>query len=283
MFKKGLDAGLLFIAPGLIGFIMFYIWPFIISVGYAFVSKPIGGEFVGFENFISLVQSDAYTGGLYNTLIFMGVCIPLNMTLSLVLALLINKSGKYKPAFTLVFLIPLVIPSGSTVFFWKMLFAPDGYINNIIKYAGLTPVSWLETNSSRYVILFIFVWKNLGYNMILFLAGLSNIPREYYEAAAADGGSASKVFLRITLPCLLPTTVLITIMSIVNSFKVFKEIYMLMGNYPHESVYMLQHFMNNNFFSLSYPRLTTAMTILVVMITFLTQFLFRVEKRVSDG
>jgi multiple sugar transport system permease protein len=262
---------------------MFYIWPFIISMRYSFLSKPVDGDFVGFMNFTVLLESDAYIQGLTNTLMFMGVCLPLNMALSLALALLINKSGKYKSLFTIVFLIPLVIPSGSTVFFWRMLFAADGYINNLLTAAGVTKVSWLTTLYSRYVIVFIFIWKNLGYNMVLFLAGVSNIPKEYYEAAAVDAGNALKVFFHITLPCLLPTTVLIVIMSIVNSFKVFKEIYMLMGDYPHESVYMLQHFMNNNFFSLNYPRLTTAMTILVVVITFLTQILFRLERKVSDA
>jgi multiple sugar transport system permease protein len=247
------------------------------------LSKPVGGDFVGFDNFLSLFGSGAYIMGLTNTLMFMGVCIPLNMLLSLMLALLINKSGKYKALFTLIFLIPLVIPSGSTVFFWRRLFSADGFINNLLTGAFGFDVNWLATTSARFVIVFIFIWKNLGYNMVLFLAGLSNIPKEYYEAASSDGAGGLRAFVYITLPCLLPTTVLIVIMSIVNSFKVFKEIYMLMGDYPHESVYMLQHFMNNNFFSLNYPRLTTATTILVLAITLLTQFLLKVERRVSDA
>lgn len=275
--------GIHFILPGLLGFIVFYIWPFIISLYYSFLSKPVGGRFVGFDNFINLFESSAYRQGLINTLVFIGVCVPLNMALSLGVALLINKSKKYKGLFTLIFLIPLVIPSGSTVFFWKTLFATDGYINNILYSLGINSINWLETSYSRYVIVLIFIWKNLGYNMVLFIAGLSNIPKEYYEAAGVDGANAFRTFKSITLPYLLPTTVLILIMSIVNSFKVFKEIYMIMGNYPHESVYMLQHFMNNNFYSLNYQRLTTATIVLVVGITFLTQFLFKLERRMSDG
>jgi len=273
----------LFIAPGFIGFMTFYILPFAVSLIYSLLSKPIGGEFVGFTNYVSLVGSGAYIQGLTNTLLFMSVCVPLNMALSLLAALFINKSGKYKSLFTLVFLIPLVIPSGSTVFFWRRCFSYDGYINNLFINTGFGAINWTETPLARFVVMFVFIWKNLGYNIVLFLAGLSNIPKEFYEAAAADGAKGFKAFIYITLPCLLPTTVLITIMSVVNSFKVFKEIYMLMGDYPHESVYMLQHFMNNNFFSLNYPRLTTATTILAFTITLLTQLLFMLERKASDA
>lgn len=274
--------GLLFIAPGLLGFIIFYIWPFLISLGYSFMSKPINGVFVGIQNFIQLFQSQPYLKALYNTVIFIGICVPLNMVLSLLIAMLINKSGRYKSLYILIFLIPLVIPSGSTVFFWKTLFSYDGFINNFLISMGLSKVNWLETGYSRFVIILIFIWKNFGYNMVLFLAGLNNIPKEYYEAASVDGASAPQSFRHITLPCLTPTIVLVLIMSIINSFKVFKEIYLIMGNYPHDSVYMLQHFLNNMFYSLNYQRLTTATTVLVIAITFLTQFLFKLERRVSD-
>lgn len=274
--------GVLFILPGFLGFIIFYIWPFLISVGYAFLSKPVNGEFVGFRNFMQLFQSEAYLKALLNTLIFIVTCVPLNIALSLLTAMLINKSGAYKSLFVLIFLIPLVIPSGSTVFFWKMLFAYDGYINNILNILDITKINWLETGYARLVVVLIFIWKNLGYNMVLFLAGLNNIPGEYYEAASIDGASPAQCFRHITSVCLLPTVVLTLIMSIINSFKVFKEIYLLMDNYPHDSVYMLQHFMNNMFYSLNYQRLTTATTVLVVVIAVLTRFLFRLERRAAN-
>ncbi|MDR1687178.1 MAG: sugar ABC transporter permease [Clostridiales bacterium] len=280
--SKKAAGGLLFILPGLLGFVLFYIVPFFISLFYSFLSKPIGGYFVGFTNFIGLFNSGPYKQGFTNTMLFIGICVPLNMALSLLAALAINKTGKYKSLFTLIFLIPLVIPSGSTVFFWRNLFSLNGYINGLLNQIGIEKINWLNSPSARYVIVFIFIWKNLGYNIVLFLAGLSNIPKEYYEAAGADGAGKLRCLSSITLPCLLPTTVLILIMSIINSFKVFKEIFMLMDNYPHESVYMLQHFMNNMFQSVNYPRLTTATTILVICITFLTQMLFKLERKVTD-
>ena len=272
----------LFILPGIIGFVIFYIWPFIISLGYAFLSKPLNGKFVGLQNFLQLFQSQPYLKGLWNTAVFIGTCVPLNIVLALTIAMLINKSGRFKSVYILIFLIPLVIPSGSTVFFWKMIFSYDGYINSFLHAVGIGKINWLESGFSRLVIVLIFIWKNLGYNMVLFLAGLNNIPKEYYEAASVDGASAWQSFRKITITSLLPTLVLVLIMSIINSFKVFKEIYLIMGNYPHDSVYMLQHFMNNNFYSLNYQRLTTATTVLVAAITVLTQLLFKLERKVAN-
>ena len=276
--KLKYDKALFFILPGLAGLIVFYIWPFILSVGYAFVSKPVNGVFVGLYNFISLFQNKPYLLGLKNTLIFIGLVLPIGMLCSLLVALMINRVKKYKAVFVLIFLIPLVIPSGSMVFFWRALFMNDGFVNGILAEFGLGGIKWFETSAMRFVTVLIFVWKNMGYNMILFLSGLSAIPKEYYEAAAVDGAGRLNVFTNITAPNLIPTFVLVVIMSIINSFKVFKEIFLLSGNYPHESVYMLQHFMNNMFFSLNYQKLATATSILVIIIALMTRFLLHFEQ-----
>jgi len=288
MRKNPFDFGLLFLLPGLIGFVIFFIWPFIISLGYSFMEslrfpmdKPIDSVFVGFKNYLDLFKNESYLMSLRNTLIFMGICVPLNIVLSLLAAVMINKVSRYKEIFVLIFLIPLVIPSGSMIFFWKALFAADGYLNYILSLFSISEVNWLESEITRYVIVFIFIWKNLGYNIVLFIAGINNIPKLYYEAATVDGAGAVKSFFDITLSNLIPTFVLVTIMSIINSFKVFKEIYLLTGSYPHESIYMLQHFMNNMFYSLNYPKLTTATSILVLIITILSQALLKYERRKS--
>jgi len=281
MRKNPFDFGLLFLLPGLIGFVIFFIWPFTISLGYSFMDKPIDSVFVGFKNYMDLFKNESYLMSLRNTLIFMGICVPLNIVLSLLAAVVINKVSRYKEIFVLIFLIPLVIPSGSMIFFWKALFATDGYLNYILSLFSISEVNWLESEITRYVIVFIFIWKNLGYNIVLFIAGINNIPKLYYEAATVDGAGAVKSFFDITLSNLIPTFVLVTIMSIINSFKVFKEIYLLTGSYPHESIYMLQHFMNNMFYSLNYPKLTTATSILVLIITILSQALLKYERRKS--
>jgi len=278
--KRTRNFAFLFILPGLLGFGTFYIWPFLRSMGYALTSRQ-SGAFVGLTNFADLIGNQAYTLGLTNTLFFMGVSVPLGMALSLFIAMAVNKLKRGKAIVTLICLIPLVIPSGSTAFFWQSLFAVNGHLNGVLSTLGFATVKWTETAAVRFVVILIFLWKNMGYNMVLFLAGLNNIPKEYYEAARIDGAGRRVVFTDITLACLWPTMVLTAIMSVVNSFKVFKEIYMLTGNYPHESIYTLQHFMNNMFSSLNYARLTAAMALLVLGIGFVTLLLLWLERRAA--
>lgn len=274
-------SGMVFLIPGLAGFLVFYILPFFISFGYSFMDKPVEGSFVGFQNFIELFRNKAYLLGLYNTLRFIGISVPVNMVFSLGIAMLINKMKKRKELFSLIFLIPLVIPSGSMVSFWKALFSYDGALNGLLHGIGIEKINWLDSKLALFIMTVIFVWKNLGYNMVLFLAGLNNIPKEYYEAASVDGAKPWQAFWHITLPHLAPTSVLVLIMSIINSFKVFKEIYLITGGYPHESIYTLQHFMNNMFASLNYPRLTTATTVLVVIVAIFSQILLRLEREAA--
>ncbi|MDR0731058.1 MAG: sugar ABC transporter permease, partial [Treponema sp.] len=210
-----------------------------------------------------------------------GISAPLNLAVSLGLALLLNRAGKRREWFSLVFLVPLVIPSGSMVFFWRTLFSYDGALNGFLRKAGLEKINYLDSGLALPVMILIYLWKNCGYNMVLFLAGLGNIPRDYYEAAWVDNASPLQCFIHITLPCLLPVSVLAFIMSLINSFKIFREIYLITGSYPHGSVYTLQHFMNNMLASLNYPRLSSAAVVLVAVITALTQFLLRMERRAA--
>ena len=278
--KNGLlDSGFAFLLPGSLGFTIFFIFPFCLSIIYAFKDKPIDGTFVGFANFISLLQNRAYIRGLLNTIRFICISAPLNIALSLGIAILINKLRKGKEWFSLVFLIPLVIPSGSIVFFWKTLFSYDGALNGMLHSLGIAKINWLDSVLALPVMILIFLWKNIGYNMVLFLAGLGNIPKDYYEAAWIDSASPIQVFWHITIPCLLPTGILALIMSVINSFKIFREIFLITGSYPQENIYTLQHFMNNMFSSLNYPRLTSATILLVCVMVLFTQFLLRMERR----
>ena len=278
---RRLFSGMLFLLPGFAGFCVFYIWPFCVSLYYSLLSRPVNGAFVGIKNYTEMFQNVAYLKGLANTVRFIGISVPLNMAFSLGIAMMIQGLARRKELFTLIFLIPLVIPSGSTVTFWKALLARDGALNGILFNFGVDKINWLDSNLTFWVIVVIFTWKNLGFNMVLYLSGLGNIPKEYYEAAWVDGAGPFQLFRKITLPQLAASSVLVLILSIVNSFKVFKEIYLITGSYPHESIYTLQHFMNNMFASLNYPKLTTATTILVVLIAVLTQGLLRLERRAA--
>ena len=267
-----------FIVPPLAGFFVFFIGPFAAVLYYALVDRP-GGAFVGARNFVSLFQNPSYIRGLLNTLRFTGVSVPLNLIVPLVLALLIAGTGEARRRFVLVFLVPLVIPSGSVVFFWKSLLDRRGALNGFLVSLGLPALNWLDSELVFPVMTAIFLWKNAGFNIVLYLAGLSGIPGEQYEAAAIDGAGRGRILRAVTLPGLAPGFVTALIMSIVNSFKIFREVYLIAGAYPHRDAYTLQHFMNNMFVSLNYPRLSAAVLVLVFVVAVSTQGLLGLERK----
>jgi multiple sugar transport system permease protein len=146
---------------------------------------------------------------------------------------------------------------------------------------GIARIDWLKSDWARYVIMILFLWKNIGYDMVLFMASLAAVPSEQLESAELDGANGLQKFRHIIWPRLLPTTFFVLIMSVVNSFKVFREVYLLAGAYPQDSIYTLQHFMNNMFSSLDYQKLTSAAFIMAVAIVGLVSGLFWLRGRIG--
>lgn len=284
MLKKKLSEQIIFIMlilPSLVGLLIFYIIPFIISLYYAVMDNSISKNFVGFKNIIDIMKNDAFRTAGKNTLIFLSICVPLNMLIPLFFALLLNKiSNNKRRVFLLAIVIPLVIPSGSIVFFWSKLFGYNGLINGT--FFASSPIDWINTDFSILLIVIMFLWKNVGYNLILILAGLSFIPGEYYEYASVEGANVIQKFFYITLLNLIPTSILVGIMSIINSFKVFKEIYLLTGAYPNKSVYMLQHYLNNQFTAANYQKLASASFIVFIIIFLIVNGLRYMQKKTTD-
>ncbi|MNR12237.1 L-arabinose transport system permease protein AraP [compost metagenome] len=205
------------------------------------------------------------------------------MLIALGLAMLLNRKLALRQTFRISFLSPLVVPVASVVLVWNALFDLNGTINGWLASWGIRPHDWMESEASLYVLIIVYLWKNIGYNMILFLAGLQNIPHDYYEAASIDGAGKFRQWRSITLVYLTPTAFFVFIMSIINSFKMFRETYLIAGNYPNESIYMLQHYMNNMFKSLDYQKLTSAAFLMALVIVVLVLTLFVVERRISKS
>jgi multiple sugar transport system permease protein len=274
-------AAIFFLAPSLIGFSIFFLIPFVVSIYYSLVDSPINGTFSGLKNYTQLLANPIFRRAGFNTLVFTGISVPLIMAISLGLAILLNNNIYGRNIFRAFFISPLVIPVASVVLVWQIIFSYSGSLNSILSAFGLAPVDWMDTSWSRFVVLIVYLWKNAGYSMVLFLAGLQNIPVQYYESAHIDGATPWKSFTRITLVYLTPTSFFIFIISIINSFKVFRETYLIAGSYPHDSIYILQHYMNNMFSSLDYQKLTSAAFIMAVFIVALVSFLFRFERKIS--
>ena len=152
------------------------------------------------------------------------------------------------------FLLPMAMPSATIVLVWKMTFSADGFLNRLLE----THVDFMWTEDAFWVLVFSYVWKNLGYTVILWLAGILAIPGDFIEAARVDGAGSFRVFWSVMLPQLKGSMYTITVLSFLNSFKVFRESYLVAGAYPHESMYMLQHLFNNWFTYLDLDKMAAA-------------------------
>ena len=271
--------GYIFTAPSLFGFVFFFALPFLMSIFYS-VTKGVGNiRFVVFENFAELFSNGVFMLALKNTLLFNVVGIPVLLVLSLFAASFLNQSGAKYSFFRTLFTMPVVLPSASVVIVWQLFFAQKGTVNGILHLFGMQGPDYLQSGLAFSVLILLYLWKNGGYAMILFIAGLNNVPREYYQAAAIDGCSRSQLFFRITLPLLTPTAFFVFIIALVNSLRIYREAYLLSGQYPDSSIYMLQHFMNNNFTNLNYQRLSAASVLTFIFISVLIYTLFKFENK----
>jgi len=272
---KDFARSLCFLSPSFLGVFLFFILPFAVVVKYAFTNAA--GEPVQFQNFVNLLKNPIFKMAAKNTLTFSAVAVPLSVVLAIVLALMLECRIPMKSYFRSFFLSPMMVPVASIVLIWQVLFSYNGTVNVLLEALGKAPIDWLNTEYAPWVVVLLFLWKNLGYNMILFMAGLANIPRELLEVADVEGASAAYKFFAIKLRYLSPTVLFVTILSLINSFKVFREVYLLAGNYPYESLYTLQHFMNNMFNALDYQKLSAAALIMAVCMVGLIALLFAVE------
>lgn len=282
--KRESLTGILFVLPFLAGFLLFYIIPFGISVGYSFTSGIGGGTFAGWTHYAEVLQSYAFQLAASNTFRFMGIGIPLIMAISLGLSLLLYGNTRRTKLFQSIFLYPMVIPIGSVVMFVQVMLSEFGIFNRILYQLGWEEKDWFQSGLAFYVLLFLYIWKNCGYNMVLFLTGLQAIPAECEEAAKLDGAGKRQYFWYIQCPLLAPSALFVFVMSVINAFKCYREAYLLGGKYPHKSIYMLQHFMNNNFENLNYQRLSVAAILVFLLIFLLVILLFAGKYRSeSDG
>ncbi len=272
---KDFARSLCFLSPSFLGVFLFFILPFVVVVKYAFTNAA--GEPVQFQNFVNLVKNPIFKMAAGNTLRFSAVAVPLSVVLAIVLALMLECRIPMKSAFRSFFLSPMMVPVASIVLIWQVLFSYNGTVNVLMEALGKAPVDWLNSDRAPMVVVLLFLWKNLGYNMILFMAGLANIPRELLEVADVEGAGGAYKFFAIKLRYLSPTVLFVTILSLINSFKIFREVYLLAGNYPYESLYTLQHFMNNMFNAMDYQKLSAAALLMAVFMVVLIALLFAAE------
>lgn len=279
--KKDRLRDLAFVSPSILGVAIFFIVPFLVIIYYSLINNPIQHKLVFLDNFIALFKNSAFVTAANNTATFSAIAVPLAVVLSFLLAQMLEARIPLKSQFRTFFLSPMMVPVASVVLIWQVIFSNNGTLNDFLSIFGIAKIDWLKSQYAQVVVVVLFLWKNLGYNMILFMAALNNIPKELIEVADIDGATPWFKFKNITVRYLSPTILFVTILSLINSFKVFREVYLLSGEYPVESLYMLQHFMNNTFKALDYQKLSAAAVLMAIIMVIIIALLFYFEDKLG--
>lgn len=271
----------LFLLPSVTGVALFFILPFFVVIYYSMIDNPISAKFVFLDNFYKVLTNKAFQLAIMNTFRFAFTAVPLVIVLSLGLAFLLDKPILYKTKIRAAFLSPMMVPVASVLLIWQVLFDYNGLLNEWIQAFGGGRTDWLKSAHAQIVIVLLFIWKNIGYDMVLFMSALANIPREVIEVAELESATKWQIFWSLKVRYLSSSILFVTILSLINSFKIFREVYLLTGDYPYESLYLLQHYMNNMFASLDYQKLSAAAIIMSLFMIVLIGILFMIENRMG--
>lgn len=263
MLKKKRKFFYLFVLPGFLGIVVFVLLPFGDVVRRSFTTA-VTGQFNGIQNYRTVFENQAFLLAVKNTLNFTLVCIPLLVFSGFVAALLLNTLQN-KRWIKSIYLFPLAMPTATIVLVWKMFFYRQGFLNLLLTRIGQQTGLWeqvcldyLGTPAAFWVLVGSYIWKNMGYTVVLWLAGLMGIPKGLLEAARVDGAGKWKSLWYIVLPNLKGSLYTIVILSFLNSFKIYREAYLTAGAYPDQSIYLMQHLFNNWFVNLDFDKMAAA-------------------------
>lgn len=274
VYREGFWASL-FLAPNLIGFLIFVFMPIVASFGLSFTSWDLltEVEWVGLGNYAALLMEDEiFWRVLWNTIYFSIGTVPVSMIIALFLAMALDRKIIGMKLYRAAYFVPFISSTVAVAVVWQWLYNPSfGLLNYLLGLVGLSGPSWLSSTTwAMPAVIIMSIWRGLGFPMLLYLAGLQGIPDSYYEVAEIDGAGWFTKFRHVTIPLLSTTTFFVLIMSIIGSFQVFDQIYIMTGGGPARSTSVLVHYMYQNAFN--YFRMGYANAIAYVM--FFLVFLF---------
>lgn len=277
-----------FLLPSLAGVCLFWVLPFADVIRRSFTTA-VTGEWNGLTNYGTVISNDAFLLAVSNTVRFVMVCIPLLLLFGLFIAVLLSRLGVMQYLKSL-FLFPMAVPAATVVLVWKLIFDKNGFLNLLLDKGaallGITAqvhVDYMGTGAAFWVLIASYLWKNLGYTVILWLAGIKSVSAEQLEAARVDGASERQCLYRIVLPQLKPYFYTITVLSLLNSFKVFREAYLVAGAYPQPDMYLLQHLFNNWFTRMELDKMAAGAVITGAVMFVGTLLLQRLWDRENEG
>lgn len=238
-YRRSDKVGYLFVLPYLLHFAVFTAYPLVFAFILVFhrwnIVSPM--EYIGLRNIARLMSDQTFWRALTNTLKFLSLHIPLQIALALAIAVVLNARIAFRAFFRASFFLPFVISGAVVTVLWRQLYSTEtGVMNLVLHRLGLPEVEWLTSPAiAIYSIAIMATWKNVGFYIVLFLAGLQNVPHELYEAASIDGASSTQQFWKITLPLLNPVVLLVVILSTIGGFSLFIEPFVMTGGGPAES------------------------------------------------
>ena len=261
----------LFLLPTFAAFCVGFLYPFCKGLFLSFCKFKTTSKWtwVGLTNYAKAIADPSFMHAFWYTAIFALVSLIIINVLAFAVAYVLTQGIKGSNLFRTVFFMPNLIGGIVLGYIWSMIF--DG----ILTHYGTSIL--LETKYGFWGLIILMCWQQIGYMMIIYIAGLQAVPEDILEAARIDGASAWQKFIYIKIRYLSPTILFVAIMSLINSFKVFREVYLLTGDYPYDTLYMLQHFMNNTFKALDYQKLSAAAIIMCSVMVVIIGLLFVVE------
>ncbi len=272
-------AGYLFISPWLFGFLVLTFYPMIMSLYYAFTNFSLleAPQWVGWKNYnIILNNDDTFVTSLRVTILFVVFSVPLKLIFALFVAMLLNKNVKGISAYRLLIYFPSLIGTSIAVaILWKNIFSGDGFINQILKVFGIEGYSWVNDPRTALSTLVVLVVWQFGSSMVIFLTGLKQIPRDYYEASSVDGASKVRQFFSITLPCLSPIILFNLVLQTIGSFQMFTQAFIITKGGPINSTYMYALYLYDRAFGRLQMGYASALAwILLIIIGIATALIF---------
>ncbi len=284
--RKNNLLGWLFISPPIIVFSVFIFAPMVVALVISFhkwnLLSPM--RFVGFKNYVKMFHSDSFLNSLRVSIIYVLGTVPTTVIMAIILAILMNQQIHALSFFRIMIYLPVITSMAAAAIVFQYLFEPNfGLINYVLASIGLPKMKWLnDPNQALLALILVGIWKRVGYNTIILLAGLQGIPSVYYEAAKIDGANSSQVIRKITIPLLSPVTFFVTVMQIIASLKVFTSIVVMTEGGPAGGTDAIPYYLYRNAFvyhKMGYASAVAYVLFAIIFIFTLLQFRFG-EKRV---
>ena len=279
--------GWLFILPTMLGLMILNIIPIFQTIYQSFFKTGAFGKgniYIGFENYQRMFADKAVWQALINTFKYTLVEVPASIIIALVLAVLLNQKIKGRTIYRTIYFLPMVAAPAAVAMVWRWLYNSEfGLLNHLLNSIGLKSVNWISNPDIAYIsIAVVGIWSVIGYNMVLFLAGLQEIPNDYYEAAEIDGASPIRQFFSITVPLISPTMFFVSVTRIIGGMQVFDSIYMMLDisnpAFP-KTQSLVYLFYKYSFIESNRGYGSTIVMLLLVVILIITVIQLRLQKR----